>query len=209
MCFLSWPNWLSSVVSSPSRSASSILWRPVAKDFLDIVKSTGASCVLFSPTLFAIILTLPVFFSLFARSLRAFGRSSSYFCPWLWSFSSSCSWLLFRLASALLFSLIGFSICLLDGRSNLLMCFLWNFAIIALFLYLYELMRFKFIFGDKDFCIFLAEHNSAASDWLDSIATPSRDELVRCDEVVNKLRIDNFDWLRLSPHEFPPSRSEL
>ena len=58
-------------------------------------------------------------------------------------------------------------------------------------------MRFKFIFGDNDFCIFLAEHNSAASDWLDFIATPSRDELVRCDEVVNKLRIDNFDWLRL------------
>ena len=56
---------------------------------------------------------------------------------------------------------------------------------------------------------FLTEYNSAASDWLDSITTPSRDELVRCDEVVNNSREDNFDWLRLSPHEFPPSRGEL
>ena len=70
-------------------------------------------------------------------------------------------------------------------------------------------MRFKFKVGDNDFCIFMTEYNSAASDWLDSTTTPSRDELVRCDEVVNRLKIVDFGWLRLPPHEFPPSHGEL
>ena len=74
---------------------------------------------------------------------------------------------------------------------------------------LFKPIRFKFKVGDNDFCIFLTEYNSAASDWLESVTTPSRGELVRCGEVVNKIKLDNFDWLKLPPHEFPPSRNEL
>ena len=55
-------------------------------------------------------------------------------------------------------------------------------------------MRFKFKVGDNDFCIFLAEYNSAASDWLDFVTTPSRGELVRFDDVVNKLKFNESDW---------------
>ena len=70
-------------------------------------------------------------------------------------------------------------------------------------------MRFKFKVGDNDFCIFLAEYNSAASDWLDFVTTPSRGELVRFDDVVNKLKFNESDWFYISPHEFPTSRGEL
>ena len=70
-------------------------------------------------------------------------------------------------------------------------------------------MRFKFKVGDNDFCIFLAEYNSAASPWLDLVTTPSHGELVRFDNVVNKLKVDESDWFKISPHEFPPSRGEL
>ena len=38
---------------------------------------------------------------------------------------------------------------------------------------------FKFKVGDNEICIFLAEYNSIASDWLDFVTTPSRGELVR------------------------------
>ena len=55
-------------------------------------------------------------------------------------------------------------------------------------------MRFKFKVGDNDFRKFLTEYNSAISDGLESVTTPSRGELVSCDEVVNKLKLDDFDW---------------
>ena len=57
---------------------------------------------------------------------------------------------------------------------------------------------FKFKVGDNEFCIFLAEYTSIASDWLDFVTTPSRGELVRYGEVMNKLKFDESDWLQFS-----------
>ena len=52
---------------------------------------------------------------------------------------------------------------------------------------------------DKDTGEFLVEYNFA-SDWLDSAQTPPRGDLIRCGRVVNKLRLVDSDWVKLSPH---------
>ena len=74
---------------------------------------------------------------------------------------------------------------------------------------LFELLMIKFKVGDNEICIFLAEYNPIASDWLYFVTTPSRGELVRYGVVVNKLKFDESDWLQFLPHGFPPSRGEL